>query len=259
MADRSPNEVSTRHTASRRRGLRAQRTPRPTGGRPTSSGATRVVCRARRGRGRACSRPRCQSSCGGSAAHPATTGWATSWRPAMVTEAGVGAPGRSEPARRPHACQVGSRTPSWPRRAIHTPPQDCGRGFRQLVPGPAHACPATAALLLASQRTTSRGTRPTRSAAIRPDPGVVTRPQPGIRRCGRWSLSVRRGVASVTCRRRMRSCRAFRDQSTAATAMPTTVTWLRDQSTAATAMPSLRRSGPTHRPLRRPTDRHGRR
>jgi hypothetical protein len=44
-------------------------------------------------------------------------------------------------------------------------------------------------------------------------------------------------VASVTmCRRRLRrSCRAFRDQST-----------------AATTMPSLRRTRPTHRPRRRP-------
>jgi hypothetical protein len=46
-------------------------------------------------------------------------------------------------------------------------------------------------------------------------------------------------VASVTmCRRRVRrSCRAFRDQST-----------------AATTMPSLRRSRPTHRPRRGPWD-----
>jgi hypothetical protein len=40
-------------------------------------------------------------------AHPATPGWATTWRPAMVTEAGVGAPGRSETTRGPHSCQVG--------------------------------------------------------------------------------------------------------------------------------------------------------
>jgi hypothetical protein len=130
----------------------------------------------------------------------------------------------------------GSRTPSWPRRAIQHAP-GCGRGIPQRVPGPAHPCPPPLSPYY---------WRPNRRRAEVPadpigrDPAGPCRRHPPAANDPSMrpvALSVRRGVASVTmCRRRLRrSCRAFRDQST-----------------AATTMPSLRRTRPTHRPRRRP-------
>jgi hypothetical protein len=90
----------------------------------------------------------------------------------MVTEAGVDAPGRSETTRGPHSCQMGARE----RHRGHVRPST--RHPRTAAAGSANLFqdvpPATGALLLAAQPTTSRST----SRPDRPRSGWTLSPSP---------------------------------------------------------------------------------
>jgi hypothetical protein len=95
-----------------------------------------------------------------------TPGSATTWRPGWSPRRTGTHRGRVETAQRPHARQLSSRAPSWPRTRPSTRHPDGCRGFRKpdAVPAPARR-PPPPPRYWRSQPATRRGTRPTRSAA----------------------------------------------------------------------------------------------
>jgi hypothetical protein len=97
---------------------------------------------------------------------PATPGSATTWRPGWSPRRTGTRRGRVETAQRPHARQLSSPAPSWPRTRPSTRHPDGCRGFRKpdAVPAPARR-PPPPPRYWRSQPATRRGTRPTRSAA----------------------------------------------------------------------------------------------
>jgi hypothetical protein len=152
-----------------------------------------------------------------------TPGSATTWRPGWSPRRTGTHRGRVETAQRPHARQLSSRAPSWPRTRPSTRHPDGCRGFRKpdAVPAPARR-PPPPPRYWRSQPATRRGTRPTRSAAY---PAGPPAPSPARSRSvdpagGRHPHAAAASVAPG-CRG---ACCAFRDRSRAATTMPTIVT-----------------------------------
>ena len=133
------------------------------------------------------------SGLGRSPTLPATPGSATTWRPGWSPRRTGTHRGRVETAQRPHARQLSSRAPSWPRTRPSTRHPDGCRGVASPMqyprpPAARHRRPATG---VPNRR---RGEVPGRldPPRIRLGPGAVTCPQP-LRRSGRWSSSARRG------------------------------------------------------------------